>query len=88
MTSETQILHSLHGALELLIHGAAHELTEQCDIPQPKADIKVLQTVFTHLDLQVDLPTLLVGPILTAISVSIENDRKDALAKATHTSPW
>ena len=77
---QSQVLRNLHGALKLLIRGAAQELTEQCNVSQPKADIKVLHALVSELDAQADLPTMLVGPVLDAIRVSVENVHADALA--------
>ena len=70
---DVQVLHNLHGALHLLIRGAAHELTEQHNVPQPEADIKVLHALFIELDAQADLPTMLISPVLDAIRISVKN---------------
>ncbi len=74
------VLRNLHGALQLLIRGATQELTEQHSVSQPEADVMVLQAMFNQLDLLVDLPTMLVGPVIAAIRVSIEHEHADALA--------
>ncbi len=78
--SQQQVLHNLHGALQLLIRGAAQELTEQYNVPQPEADVMVLHALFGYIDEQADLPTMLVGPVLGAIRVSIEHEHADRLA--------
>ena len=77
--AQSQVLRNLHGALQLLIRGAAQELTEQCNVSQPEADIMVFNALFNHLDKQVDLPTLLVGPVFQAIRISVEGAHADAL---------
>ncbi len=41
-----------------------------------------LQAMFGALDTQADLPTMLVGPVLAAIRVAIENEHADALVEA------
>ena len=79
---QSQVLRNLHGALKLLIRGAAAELTEKLNVSQPKADVMVLHTLFGYIDEQADLPTMLVGPVLAAIRVAIENEHADALVEA------
>ncbi len=83
--AQSQVLRNLHGALKLLIRGAAQELTEQCDVPQPKADILVLWAIVNELDNQVDLPTMLFAPTLDAIRISVENTHADAVDAARNT---
>ncbi|KKL74178.1 hypothetical protein LCGC14_2067490 [marine sediment metagenome] len=79
---QSQVLRNLHGALKLLIRGAAQELTEQCDVPQPRADILVLWVIVNELDNQADLPTMLVGPVLDAIRISVKNVHAVAMLDA------
>ena len=73
------VLTQLHGSISLTIRGAAAELTEKVGVSQPQADVLVLQAVFNELDAQADLPTMLVGPVLDAIRVSIESEYYTAL---------
>lgn len=73
------VLTQLRGSISLATRGAAAELTEKLNVPQPEADIMVLQTLFNELDAQADLPTMLVGLVLDAIHTSVENERCDAL---------
>ena len=75
-------LNNLQTAIRLLTRGAAQILVEQHNIPQPEADITVLQALVCELDTQVDLPTLHFGPVLEAIRISVENDYADVLADA------
>lgn len=77
-----EVIRDLHFAIRLLTRGAANELTELHRIPQPEADVKVLQALACELDTQANLPTLIFSPLLDAIRVSIENDYADALAEA------
>ncbi len=76
------ILNELQGAVRLLIRGAAHELIENHNVPQPEADILTLTAVFCEIDSLADLPTLVLSDVITAIRVSVENERTDALEEA------
>ncbi len=78
------ILNELQGAIRLSIRGAAHELTEYHDIPQPEADILTLNAVVSTIDALADLPTLILSQTIEAIRVSVENERADALADEIH----
>jgi hypothetical protein len=76
------ILNELQGAVRLCIRGAAHELTEYHNVPQPEADILTLTAVVGAIDMIADLPTLTVGEVLNAIRISVESEHADALKKA------
>ena len=81
-TVHNLILNELQGAVRLLIRGAAHELTEYHNIPQPEADILTLTAVVYEIDALADLPTLTLSDVITTIRTSIKNEHADALAKA------
>ncbi len=80
------VLNELQGAIRLSVQGAAHELTENHDVPQPKADILTITAAFCEIDALADLPTLVLSDVIIAIKAAIENEHADALAKATKES--
>lgn len=75
------ILNELQGAIRLAIRGAAYELIEHHNVPQPEADILTLTAVICAVDALADLPTLILSEVLSTIRVSVENERDDALKK-------
>jgi len=69
----------LQSAVRLLIRGAAHELTELYNIPQPEADIQALNMAFCAIDKLADLPNLVFANTIISIRVSVEADYEDKL---------
>ena len=76
------ILNELQGAVRLSIRGAAYELTEYHNVPQPEADIIALTVVMYAVDAIGDLPTLTLGEVINAIRASVEHEHANALAGA------
>ena len=76
------VLNELQSAIRLAARGAAHELIEQYNIPQPKADTLVLWAIFNELDNQADIPALLFAPVCDAIRIAVENEHADAYMDA------
>ena len=69
----------LQGAIRLAIRGAAHELTEYHNVPQPEADIITLTAAMCAVDSMTDLPALTFSEMILAIRTAVENEHADAL---------